>query len=146
MVTVHIGQIYFMDHCPYQYPIFMFIIWLYGTLFLILFMHFWYHAYTRGKRPPKTLQNGITRNKTEWKILPQNMIECFDLTIKMHRCTAHTCFICGFPKQNKKPCIFTINYLGYNLYVGGRVNLMIKKRHWPEIFSTNVHIFKKCMK
>ncbi|XP_060617510.1 very long chain fatty acid elongase 7 [Anolis sagrei] len=69
LVTVHIEQIYFMENCPYQYPIFMFIIWLYGFLFLILFLHFWYHAYTKGQRPPKHLtngvSNGISKNKAE---------------------------------------------------------------------------------
>uniref|UniRef100_A0A8C0IL69 Elongation of very long chain fatty acids protein n=1 Tax=Chelonoidis abingdonii TaxID=106734 RepID=A0A8C0IL69_CHEAB len=63
MVTVHIGQIYFMDDCPYPYPVFIFIIWLYGSMFLILFLHFWYHAYTRGQRPPKTMKNGISKSK-----------------------------------------------------------------------------------
>ncbi|XP_015268470.1 PREDICTED: elongation of very long chain fatty acids protein 7 [Gekko japonicus] len=65
MVTFHIGQIYYMDNCPYQYPIFMFIIGLYGLVFLILFLHFWYHAYTKGKRPPKCIKNGIGKNKAE---------------------------------------------------------------------------------
>ncbi|ETE60907.1 Elongation of very long chain fatty acids protein 7, partial [Ophiophagus hannah] len=65
LITLHIGQIYFMDSCQYQYPIFMFIIGLYGSLFLILFLHFWYNAYTKGQRLPKHLQNGISRNKNE---------------------------------------------------------------------------------
>ncbi|XP_061474655.1 elongation of very long chain fatty acids protein 7 isoform X2 [Rhineura floridana] len=65
LVTAHIGQIYFMDSCPYQYPIFMFIISLYGSLFLILFLHFWYNAYTRGQRPPKNIQNGTIKGKAE---------------------------------------------------------------------------------
>lgn len=65
IVTAHIGQIYIMDDCPYQYPIFMFIIWLYGSMFLVLFLHFWYHAYTKGQRPPKMTRNGIS--KDQWK-------------------------------------------------------------------------------
>ncbi|NXU62659.1 ELOV7 protein, partial [Horornis vulcanius] len=63
MITVHIGQIYIMDDCPYQYPIFMFIIWLYGSMFLVLFLHFWYHAYTKGQRLPKMARNGISKDQ-----------------------------------------------------------------------------------
>ncbi|NXD24613.1 ELOV7 protein, partial [Spelaeornis formosus] len=63
MITVHIGQIYIMDDCPYQYPIFMFIIWLYGSIFLVLFLHFWYHAYTKGQRLPKMSRNGISKDQ-----------------------------------------------------------------------------------
>ncbi|XP_019373365.1 PREDICTED: elongation of very long chain fatty acids protein 7 isoform X1 [Gavialis gangeticus] len=65
IVTVHIGQIYFMDDCQYQFPVFMFIIWAYGFIFLILFLHFWYHAYTKGQRLPKTLKNGIGKSKDQ---------------------------------------------------------------------------------
>ncbi|KAJ6669883.1 hypothetical protein lerEdw1_000432 [Lerista edwardsae] len=65
IVTFHIVQIYLMDNCPYQYPIFMFVIGLYGSLFLILFLHFWYNAYTKGQRLPKTVKNGISKNKAE---------------------------------------------------------------------------------
>ncbi|XP_062455349.1 elongation of very long chain fatty acids protein 7 isoform X2 [Rhea pennata] len=63
MVTGHIGQIYIMDDCQYQYPIFMFIIWLYGSTFLVLFLHFWYHAYTKGQRLPKMTRNGISKDQ-----------------------------------------------------------------------------------
>ncbi|NWQ72260.1 ELOV7 protein, partial [Neopipo cinnamomea] len=63
MITVHIGQIYVMDDCPYQYPIFMFIIWLYGSMFLVLFLHFWYHAYTKGQRLPKMARNRIHKDQ-----------------------------------------------------------------------------------
>ncbi|XP_058492769.1 elongation of very long chain fatty acids protein 7a isoform X2 [Solea solea] len=55
MVTTHIFQYFFMD-CPYQFPIFVYIIGLYGLIFLVLFLNFWYHAYTKGKRLPKVLQ------------------------------------------------------------------------------------------
>ncbi|CAL9707531.1 unnamed protein product [Knipowitschia caucasica] len=55
MVTTHICQYFFMD-CPYQFPIFMYIISSYGIIFLFLFLNFYYHAYTKGKRLPKVLQ------------------------------------------------------------------------------------------
>ncbi|KAI1900150.1 hypothetical protein AGOR_G00047050 [Albula goreensis] len=58
LVTSHIGQYFFMKDCPYRFPIFVYIIGLYGLVFLILFLNFWYHAYTKGKRLPKVLQNG----------------------------------------------------------------------------------------
>ncbi|CAB1416997.1 unnamed protein product [Pleuronectes platessa] len=57
MVTSHISQYFFMKDCPYQFPIFVYIIGLYGMIFLFLFLNFWYHAYTQGKRLPKVLQN-----------------------------------------------------------------------------------------
>ncbi|XP_037634851.1 elongation of very long chain fatty acids protein 7a isoform X3 [Sebastes umbrosus] len=56
MVTSHISQYFFMD-CSYQFPIFVYIIASYGLIFLFLFLNFWYHAYTKGKRLPKVLQN-----------------------------------------------------------------------------------------
>ncbi|XP_019733636.1 elongation of very long chain fatty acids protein 7a isoform X1 [Hippocampus comes] len=56
MVTTHISQYFFMRDCPYQFPIFIYIIGLYGLIFLFLFLNFWYHAYTKGKRLPKVLQ------------------------------------------------------------------------------------------
>lgn len=56
MVTTHIWQYFFMKDCPYQFPIFIYIIGLYGLVFLLLFLNFWYHAYTKGKRLPKVLQ------------------------------------------------------------------------------------------
>ncbi|KTF78609.1 hypothetical protein cypCar_00022025 [Cyprinus carpio] len=57
IITCHISQYFFMKDCPYQYPIFIYIIALYGIIFLFLFLNFWYHAYTKGKRLPKVLQN-----------------------------------------------------------------------------------------
>ncbi|CAM4717850.1 hypothetical protein PO909_018578 [Leuciscus waleckii] len=57
IVTIHISQYYFMKECPYPYPIFIYLITLYGVVFLLLFLNFWYHAYTKGKRLPKVLQN-----------------------------------------------------------------------------------------
>lgn len=57
LITVHIGQ-FFLKECPYQFPVFLYVIGLYGLIFLVLFFHFYYHAYTKGKRLPKVLQNG----------------------------------------------------------------------------------------
>nr|XP_055023619.1 elongation of very long chain fatty acids protein 7a [Misgurnus anguillicaudatus] len=57
IVTCHISQYFFMKDCPLQYPIFIYIIALYGLIFLILFLNFWYHAYTKGKRLPKSQRN-----------------------------------------------------------------------------------------
>ena len=61
MVTVHIGQFFFMKDCPYQFPVFLYVIGLYGLIFLVLFLNFYYHAYTKGKRLPKIFQNGMCR-------------------------------------------------------------------------------------
>lgn len=79
MVTSHISQYFFISDCPYQFPIFIYIIGLYGLIFLCLFLNFWYHAYTKGKRLPKVLQvktwahhtNGVMngnacQEKDEW--------------------------------------------------------------------------------
>ncbi|TRY88670.1 hypothetical protein DNTS_025689 [Danionella cerebrum] len=63
IVTSHICQYFFIKDCSQRYPIFIYIIALYGIIFLLLFMNFWYHAYTKGKRLPKVLQN---------KSMPQN--------------------------------------------------------------------------
>lgn len=60
LVTVHISQYFFMKDCPYPYPLFMYIIALYGIIFLLLFLNFWHHAYTKGKRLPKILQKTIS--------------------------------------------------------------------------------------
>ncbi|XP_013999780.1 elongation of very long chain fatty acids protein 7 [Salmo salar] len=57
MVTVHIGQFVFMKDCPYKFPVLLYIVGLYGLIFLVLFLNFWYHAYTKGKRLPKVAQN-----------------------------------------------------------------------------------------
>ncbi|XP_050817193.1 elongation of very long chain fatty acids protein 1 [Gopherus flavomarginatus] len=56
IVSIHISQYYFMPGCQYQYPIFIHLIWIYGTIFFILFSNFWYHSYTKGKRLPKGAQ------------------------------------------------------------------------------------------
>ncbi|KAL3062795.1 hypothetical protein OYC64_002573 [Pagothenia borchgrevinki] len=57
MVTTHISQYFFIKDCTYEFPIFIYIIASYGLIFLFLFLNFWYHAYTKGKRLPKVLQN-----------------------------------------------------------------------------------------
>uniref|UniRef100_A0A8C5MN51 Elongation of very long chain fatty acids protein n=1 Tax=Leptobrachium leishanense TaxID=445787 RepID=A0A8C5MN51_9ANUR len=64
MVTLHISQFFLVDDCPYTYPIFLYIIWLYGFIFLVLFLNFWFHAYTKGHRLPKQhVQNGHLKKK-----------------------------------------------------------------------------------
>lgn len=57
LVTSHICQYFFIKDCNYEFPIFIYIIASYGLIFLFLFLNFWYHAYTKGKRLPKVLQN-----------------------------------------------------------------------------------------
>lgn len=42
-----------MDHCDYQFPVIIHLVWMYGTLFFILFSNFWIQAYVKGKRLPK---------------------------------------------------------------------------------------------
>ncbi|XP_066500025.1 elongation of very long chain fatty acids protein 7a [Hoplias malabaricus] len=56
IITLHISQYFFLKDCPYPYPIFMYIIVVYGVTFFFLFLNFWYHAYIKGKRLPKGLQ------------------------------------------------------------------------------------------
>lgn len=61
LVSLHISQYYFMPSCNYQYPLIIHLIWMYGTIFFILFSNFWYHSYTKGKRLPRAVQqNGAT--------------------------------------------------------------------------------------
>lgn len=63
IVSIHIGQFFFMKDCNYQFPIFLYIILSYGLIFLLLFLHFWYRAYTKGQRLPKTVKNGVYKSK-----------------------------------------------------------------------------------
>ncbi|XP_072461668.1 very long chain fatty acid elongase 7 [Notamacropus eugenii] len=63
LVTVHIGHSFLLKDCKYQYPIFQYIIMSYGCIFLLLFSHFWYRAYTKGQRLPKTVKNGVCKSK-----------------------------------------------------------------------------------
>ncbi|XP_062409759.1 elongation of very long chain fatty acids protein 7-like [Sardina pilchardus] len=66
MVTAHIGQFVLMKECSYQFPVFVYVIGLYGLIFLVLFLNFYYHAYTRGKRLPKVQeQNGSGPHKKQ---------------------------------------------------------------------------------
>nr|XP_004672547.1 elongation of very long chain fatty acids protein 1 [Jaculus jaculus] len=59
LVSLHITQYYFMPNCNYQYPVIIHLIWMYGTIFFVLFSNFWYHSYTKGKRLPRApQQNG----------------------------------------------------------------------------------------
>ncbi|XP_048845722.1 elongation of very long chain fatty acids protein 1a isoform X1 [Brienomyrus brachyistius] len=61
LVSVHVSQYYFMKKCDYQVPLFIHLIWIYGTVFFVLFSNFWIQAYIRGKRLPKPVshQNGV---------------------------------------------------------------------------------------
>lgn len=45
-----------MSSCNYQHPVIIHLIWMYGTIFFMLFSNFWYHSYTKGKRLPRVLQ------------------------------------------------------------------------------------------
>lgn len=63
IITIHISQYFFIEDCKYQFPVFVYIIMSYGCIFLLLFLHFWYRAYTKGQRLPKTVKNGICKNK-----------------------------------------------------------------------------------
>lgn len=62
MVSVHISQYYFMEKCDYQVPLWIHLIWMYGTLFFFLFANFWVQAYIKGKRLPVVTSkaNGAT--------------------------------------------------------------------------------------
>ncbi|XP_010167959.1 elongation of very long chain fatty acids protein 1 isoform X2 [Antrostomus carolinensis] len=62
IVSVHISQYYFMPSCQYQFPIFIHLIWIYGTIFFILFSNFWYQSYTKGKRLPRVAQQTAQHN------------------------------------------------------------------------------------
>ncbi|KAM8727220.1 elongation of very long chain fatty acids protein 1a isoform 1-T2 [Acanthopagrus schlegelii] len=52
LISVHISQYYFMKKCDYQNPLWIHLIWMYGTFFFLLFSNFWLQAYIKGKRPP----------------------------------------------------------------------------------------------
>lgn len=53
LVSLHATQYYFMDHCDYQFPTVIHLVWMYGTFFFVLFSNFWVQAYVKGKRLPK---------------------------------------------------------------------------------------------
>ncbi|XP_006009446.1 very long chain fatty acid elongase 1 [Latimeria chalumnae] len=58
LVSLHVTQYYFMPQCGYQFPVIIHLVWMYGTFFFVLFSNFWYQAYTKGKRLPKTPEQG----------------------------------------------------------------------------------------
>lgn len=64
IVSAHISQYYFMEKCDYQIPMYIHLIWMYGTFFFLLFSNFWIQAYIKGKRLPSVeempKQNGST--------------------------------------------------------------------------------------
>ncbi|OXB50789.1 hypothetical protein ASZ78_009163 [Callipepla squamata] len=62
IVSIHISQYYFMPSCQYQFPIFIHLIWIYGTIFFILFSNFWYQSYTKGKRLPRVAPQAAQHN------------------------------------------------------------------------------------
>ncbi|XP_072517159.1 elongation of very long chain fatty acids protein 1b [Salminus brasiliensis] len=70
LVSLHATQYYFLSSCGYQMPLFIHLIWMYGTFFFILFSNFWYQAYVKGKRLPKNAEqlslngkaNGVASN------------------------------------------------------------------------------------
>uniref|UniRef100_A0A673JE67 Elongation of very long chain fatty acids protein n=1 Tax=Sinocyclocheilus rhinocerous TaxID=307959 RepID=A0A673JE67_9TELE len=68
LVSLHATQWYFMESCDYQVPLFIHLIWMYGTFFFVLFSNFWYQAYVKGKRLPKNTkqlaQNGTANGST----------------------------------------------------------------------------------
>ncbi|XP_030061389.1 very long chain fatty acid elongase 1 [Microcaecilia unicolor] len=59
LIAIHVSQYYFMPSCGYQFPIFIHLIWIYGTVFFILFSNFWYQAYTKGRRLPKSREQPV---------------------------------------------------------------------------------------
>lgn len=115
-------------------------------MFLILFLHFWYHAYTKGQRLPKMAKNGIS--KDQWnKFLSLKTKKCICqsgnlhyLTIKIFRCTCYTVYIFNVFFQNRI-CIFTVSYLGFGIW-GVGVAVWIsdlkekKKKRKKGVFST----------
>ncbi|XP_039739482.1 very long chain fatty acid elongase 1 isoform X2 [Pteropus medius] len=67
LVSLHISQYYFMPSCNYQYPVIIHLIWMYGTIFFVLFSNFWYHSYTKGKRLPRAVQQNGASGTTKVK-------------------------------------------------------------------------------
>ncbi|KAG5199128.1 hypothetical protein JEQ12_006828 [Ovis aries] len=75
LITIHVGQFFFMEDCKYQFPVFVYIIMSYGCIFLVLFLHFWYRAYTQGlkisvKVPGKEYVTKRTTQEAEWGSSP----------------------------------------------------------------------------
>ncbi|XP_017333255.1 elongation of very long chain fatty acids protein 1b [Ictalurus punctatus] len=63
LVSLHATQYYFMPNCDYQWPVILHLIWMYGTFFFILFSNFWYQAYVKGKRLPKSTEQPTRKGK-----------------------------------------------------------------------------------
>uniref|UniRef100_A0AAY3ZZZ2 Elongation of very long chain fatty acids protein n=1 Tax=Denticeps clupeoides TaxID=299321 RepID=A0AAY3ZZZ2_9TELE len=59
VVSIHISQYYFLEKRDYQVPIFIHLIWMYGTFFFILFSNFWIQAYIKGKRLPVSKKENV---------------------------------------------------------------------------------------
>ncbi|CAB1324656.1 unnamed protein product [Coregonus sp. 'balchen'] len=72
MVSLHATQYYFMKSCDYQVPLFIHLIWMYGTFFFVLFSNFWYQAYVKGKRLPKQDTNPSLNDKANGTTLVAN--------------------------------------------------------------------------
>ncbi|XP_073347469.1 elongation of very long chain fatty acids protein 1a [Pagrus major] len=64
LISVHISQYYFMEKCDYQNPLWILLIWMYGTFFFLLFSNFWLQAYIKGKRPPPSNDKPKTNGST----------------------------------------------------------------------------------
>ncbi|KAI7795487.1 elongation of very long chain fatty acids protein 1b [Triplophysa rosa] len=62
LVSLHVTQWYFMKTCDYQVPLFIHLIWMYGTFFFVLFSNFWYQAYVKGRRLPKNSSKELAHN------------------------------------------------------------------------------------
>ncbi|KAM9460779.1 elongation of very long chain fatty acids protein 1b isoform 1-T3 [Clarias gariepinus] len=65
LVSLHATQYYFMSSCDYQVPVILHLIWMYGTFFFILFSNFWYQAYVKGKRLPKSTEQSSQKGKAK---------------------------------------------------------------------------------
>ncbi|KAM7320886.1 hypothetical protein ACRRTK_020139 [Alexandromys fortis] len=89
LVTIHIGQIFFMEDCNYQYPVFLYIIMSYGCIFLLLFLHFWYRAYTKGAVPNVTSRNPLGARAQRLRNTTSNTVYL--------RQTSFCCPVCNFP-------------------------------------------------
>ncbi|XP_029474845.1 elongation of very long chain fatty acids protein 1 [Rhinatrema bivittatum] len=72
LISVHVSQYYFMSSCKYQFPIFIHLIWIYGTVFFILFSNFWYQAYTKGRRLPKGKEQPQSQHVSNGSIYAEN--------------------------------------------------------------------------
>nr|ACO09366.1 Elongation of very long chain fatty acids protein 1 [Osmerus mordax] len=72
LVSLHVTQYYFMESCDYQVPLFIHLIWVYGTFFFVLFSNFWYQAYIKGKRLPKLNSKQSHNGKTNGSTVASN--------------------------------------------------------------------------